>query len=218
MHLPRRQPPRRAKNRKSGRAGSKRRGVPDIGAPVGGTGVALVVGLGNPGRRYRYTRHNLGRVAAESIVENSELIARGKWPDGRLALVSLGGVKFLVLEPETFMNLSGRAVAPVMERYGIEPGRTLVIHDDIDIPLGDVKLKRGGGTAGHRGLASLVQAIGESGFARVRIGVGRPPEGVDPADYVLDSFGEAEKAQALLGVRKAVDAAFAEVTGENRDV
>jgi hypothetical protein len=117
LELPRRLPPRRpAKNSRSGSSGSKRRGVPHLGAPDGGSGTALVVGLGNPGRKYRNTRHNLGRMAAEAVADRSEVLSQGRWPQGRLALVSAGGRRFLILAPETFMNVSGCAVAPVVER------------------------------------------------------------------------------------------------------
>ncbi|MHB8895703.1 MAG: aminoacyl-tRNA hydrolase [Candidatus Geothermincolia bacterium] len=201
-----------AKNNRSGR-GQRRQGVPYLGAPDSDAGIALVVGLGNPGRKYRNTRHNLGRLAAEAVIESSEVLARGKWSEGRLAYVSSGGRKFLVLTPETFMNLSGRAVGPVLERYRIEPSRMLVIHDDIDLPLGDVRVKEGGGTAGHRGLASLVETIGQGAFRRIRMGVGRPPGGVDAADYVLSCFSESESEQARMEISQVAEAILGEVTG-----
>lgn len=217
MELPRRLPPRRpAKNSRSGSSGSKRRGVPHLGAPDGGSGTALVVGLGNPGRKYRNTRHNLGRMAAEAVADRSEVLSQGRWPQGRLALVSAGGRRFLILAPETFMNVSGCAVARVVERYGLKPEQVLVLHDDIDLPLGDVRVKKGGGTGGHRGLASLVQELDESGFSRVRIGVGRPPEGVDAADYVLSPLPDADRDRAMRAVEEAAEAALSEVTGAGR--
>lgn len=214
MELPRRLPLRRAaKNSRTGRRGPRQRGVPYLGNPDADVDVALVVGLGNPGRKYRYTRHNMGRMAAEEMVDRSELIASGKWPDGRISLVRCEGREFLVLIPETFMNLSGRAAASVLQCYRIEPSRMLVIHDDIDLPLGEVRVKQGGGTAGHRGLASLVHDIGESGFRRVRMGVGRPPEGVDAAEYVLSAFDEPEREQAHVETERAAEAAFDLIRG-----
>jgi peptidyl-tRNA hydrolase, PTH1 family len=128
-------------------------------------------------------------------------------------LVEAASRRFLVLRPSTFMNNSGRAVAPVLERYGIDPEMMVVIHDDIDIPLGEIRVKRGGGTGGHRGLASLVEEIGSGNFIRVRIGVGRPPEGVDPAEYVLTGFTEEEREQARASVKRATEAALDLVTG-----
>lgn len=167
-----------------------------------------MVGLGNPGRAYRGTRHNAGVEAARLLEAGSELLAKGRWPDGRLFLVKRGQGRFLVLEPRTFMNVSGRAVAPVAGRYRIGPGRVIVLHDDIDIPLGEVRVKRGGGTAGHRGLESLAEALGGRGFTRVRIGVGRPPDGVDPTEHVLSAFREDEREAAGESIARASELAL----------
>ncbi len=95
------------------------------------------------------------------------------------------GADVALVKPQTFMNLSGEAVAPLFRRHGLSPEELVVVHDDLDIPAGRVRLKRGGGTGGHNGLKSLEEALGTRDFLRVRIGIGRPPEGVDPADYVL---------------------------------
>lgn len=196
----------------------RKRHFPALAGVGRGDADALVVGLGNPGREYSGTRHNAGYMAAEVLVRESEVVAEGDWPLGRLALARKGPTKFLVLRPGTFMNDSGTAVSPVMKHYGLEPGRLVVVHDDIDIPLGDVRLKRGGGTAGHRGLESLVRALGSDHFSRVRIGVGRPPERVDAADYVLSAFSPAEREDAAVSAAMAADLALAlvlEVEGEN---
>lgn len=200
-----------ARNSRAG-SGSRRRGVPLLGAVDGGPGGSLIVGLGNPGRKYRGTRHNAGRQAADRILETAEVLARGKWPGGHLSLATSSGARFLVLQPETFMNLSGRAVAPLLDRYGLKPEQMIVIHDDIDLPLGEVRVKQGGGTGGHRGLGSLAAVLGERGFQRVRIGVGRPPEGVDPADYVLSPFEDAEKETAERAIEQAAQEALAAIT------
>jgi PTH1 family peptidyl-tRNA hydrolase len=173
-----------------------------------------VVGLGNPGRGYRHTRHNAGRTAAERILEKSELVAAGDWPEGYVAVAGYGGRRFLVMVPGVFMNISGRAVAPVVERYRVALERVVVMHDDIDIPLGEVRFKRGGGTGGHLGLASMIEALGEEGFARVRIGVGRPPAGVDPADYVLSGFSEEEIGEYEASIERAAEAAMEIILGE----
>ena len=198
---------------RAGRAGHKRRGVPNIGAPDRDGAIALVVGLGNPGRKYRSTRHNMGRMAAEAVARSSSVLAQGKWPAGKLTLAKAGGRRFLILAPETFMNLSGRAVSPVIERYGLSPADVLVVHDDIDLPLGEVRVKKGGGTGGHRGLASLTDELADPGFTRVRIGVGRPPDGVDAAEYVLAPFDDREREVASSAVEEAAQAALREVTG-----
>jgi PTH1 family peptidyl-tRNA hydrolase len=179
-----------------------------------GTGAPLVVGLGNPGRSYRRTRHNAGRTVAEHILEKSELVADGDWPEGYVALASYGGRRFLVAIPGVFMNISGPALAQVVERYGVAPERVVVIHDDIDIPLGDVRVKQGGGTGGHLGLASVIKALGDGSFARVRMGVGRPPAGVDPAEYVLSDFSEEEANEYEASIERAAEAALQIVLGD----
>lgn len=173
-----------------------------------------MVGLGNPGRSYRRTRHNAGRAAAEHILEKCGLVADGDWPEGYVAVVSYGGRRFLVMVPGVFMNISGRAVAPVVERYRVAPERVVVIHDDIDIPLGDVRFKRGGGTGGHLGLESIFEALGDKNFSRVRMGVGRPPAGVDPADYVLSDFSEEEAEEYEASIAHAAEAVLEMVLGE----
>jgi PTH1 family peptidyl-tRNA hydrolase len=143
-----------------------------------------VFGLGNPGRRYAKTFHNAGFKAVELLAISSgiRLTASGEVEYG---VGPLDGEWVLLGRPRTYMNLSGRAVAPLYERFAEAPGDLLVLHDDLDLALGVVRLKRGGGTGGHNGLRSLQEELGTREFLRVRIGIGRPPEGVDPADFVL---------------------------------
>jgi peptidyl-tRNA hydrolase, PTH1 family len=201
-----------ARNRsKPGR--SSRRRVPVLGVVERGGFPVLVVGLGNPGRKYRATRHNAGFMAADLLVEQCRLLAGGRWPDGELALLEESGRRFLVAKPATFMNESGRAVQQVLKTYGLDSSHMVVIHDDIDIPLGEVRVRRGGGTAGHRGLDSIVREAGGSGFTRVRVGVGRPQEGVDAAEYVLSRFQEDEREEARSSVERAARAALDLVLG-----
>ena len=187
---------------------------PDLGDADIGKGTPLLVGLGNPGRVYRRTRHNAGSTAAEFILEKSELVAAGELPEGYVAFVSYGGRQFLVMIPGVFMNVSGRAVAPVVKRYRVDPRQVVVIHDDIDIPLGEVRVKRAGGTGGHMGLASIIEALGCEDFARVRIGVGRPPAGVDPADYVLSDLPDEEIGDYEASIERAAEAAMETILGE----
>jgi len=194
--------------------GSSRRRIPALGPLEAGEWPAIVVGLGNPGRRYRSTRHNAGFMAADRLVDCGRVLSRGKGPYGELTLLEAASRRFLVMKPATFMNESGRAVGPVLKSNGLGPERMVVIHDDIDVPLGDVRTKRGGGTGGHRGLASLVDELGSSGFVRVRIGVGRPPEGRDPAEYVLTGFLSGEREEALASVEKAARAALDLISGD----
>lgn len=174
-----------------------------------------MVGLGNPGRRYAGNRHNIGFMAADAVSGRANTLSRSRWTGGELALEELGERRFLLLKPATFMNESGRAVAEVLGVYKIDPGRIVVIHDDIDIPLGEVRVKVGGGTAGHRGISSVARELGDPGFTRIRMGVSRPPAGVDAADYVLSDFPEEERELARGSVSEAADRVVALLSGDS---
>lgn len=148
----------------------------------------LLVGLGNPGERYRHTRHNLGWDVVVAIARGWSLASignrfRGRFGDGRV-----GGERVFWLLPETYMNLSGHSVAEAMRFYKLGPDQVIVFHDDLDLALGKVRIKQGGGHAGHNGLRSIQQELGSAEFVRVRLGIGRPPAGRDPSDYVLQPF------------------------------
>jgi PTH1 family peptidyl-tRNA hydrolase len=149
----------------------------------------LVVGLGNPGARYRDTRHNLGRRAVELIADELGGSWRSRW-NGRVSELRDSDERLALLVPETFMNESGRSVAPALRFYKLPPERLVVVHDELDLELGDVRAKQGGGLAGHNGLRSLAEAIGTQDFLRVRIGIGRPERGDrrPVADWVLRPF------------------------------
>ena len=149
----------------------------------------LVVGLGNPGPRYRDTRHNLGRRAVELIADELGGSWRSRW-NGRVSELRDSDERLALLVPETFMNESGRSVAPALRFYKLPPERLVVVHDELDLELGDVRAKRGGGLAGHNGLRSLAEALGTQDFLRVRIGIGRPERGDrrPVADWVLQPF------------------------------
>lgn len=171
--------------------------IPNIAGDVQiSEGIGLVVGLGNPGRRYRRTRHNVGMMALSQLVSRCRQLRKAKWRGGNIALLEFDSHYFLALEPREYMNRSGLAVAPVSQAYGIPPERLFLLHDDIDIPLGEIRVKRGGGSAGHKGVESVAEALGSPSFIRVRIGVGRPPENLDPVDYVLGELA-AEELEAL---------------------
>ena len=149
----------------------------------------LVVGLGNPGARYRDTRHNLGRRAVELIADELGGSWRSRW-NGRVSELRDEDERLALLVPETFMNESGRSVAPALRFYKLPPERLVVVHDELDLELGDVRAKQGGGLAGHNGLRSLAEALGTQDFLRVRIGIGRPERGDrrPVADWVLQPF------------------------------
>lgn len=167
----------------------------------------VIVGLGNPGSEYQRARHNLGFWVIERLAQRWEI------PLTRRALLSsLGegrwkGVQVLLVQPQTYMNRSGEAVARICAHYHLSPTDLVVVHDDLDLPLGRVRIKRGGGGAGgNRGVASVITALGSKEFVRVKIGIGRPPDRQDPADYVLQPFTWSEEAFILPAVDRAADA------------
>lgn len=153
--------------------------------------IRLVVGLGNPGARYSRNRHNVGFMVIDRL--GFEL---SPGHGGRFAEARFEGREVAFLEPLTFMNRSGEALASAMAALGLGLDEVLVVHDELDLPLGSLKLKRGGGAAGHNGLGSIIERCGGPGFARLRVGIGRPPAGSLPiTDWVLGDFSESDGAQ-----------------------
>jgi len=149
----------------------------------------VIVGLGNPGKRYSANRHNLGFMVVDQIAEQEG----GPWTKSRdkaeVCDACFEGAEIVLVKPQTFMNLSGRAVGPILRRFNADPARMIVIHDDLDLPYGRVRIKAGGGDGGHKGLRSLSDSLRFRDFIRVRLGVGRPPPGVTAEDFVLRPFG-----------------------------
>jgi len=162
----------------------------------------LIAGLGNPGARYAKTRHNLGFMVVDRIAEEEGL----SWRRHDRALVTRWGSGWL-MKPTTYMNASGEAVAPFVRYYKIAPERLLVIHDDMDLPLGRLRLRRGGSAGGQKGVRSVIAELGTDRFDRLRIGIGRPPAGWDAASWVLSEFSEEESALAARAVEAAAAAA-----------
>ncbi|MBN9167690.1 MAG: aminoacyl-tRNA hydrolase [Myxococcales bacterium 68-20] len=161
----------------------------------------LVVGLGNPGKKYEKNRHNVGFMVVERLARSHGLPDfkekfSAVWTKGELAA---GGARHPValIQPQTFMNLSGDSVQPAAAFLKVDPPKVIVVHDELDLPWQDVRLKVGGGHAGHNGLRSIMQRLGSPEFIRVRVGVGRPPPGFkgDVADYVLADFDAMERAE-----------------------
>jgi PTH1 family peptidyl-tRNA hydrolase len=170
----------------------------------------LVAGLGNPGREYARTRHNVGWLVVDELARRHDGSFRSKF-SGSLAEMRSDGLRLAVLKPETYMNDSGRSIGPALRFFKLTPGELLVVHDDVDLERGRLQARLGGGLAGHNGLRSIVQGIGTPEFARLRIGVGRPGRG-DPrpvADYVLSPFEPEVDVDAL--VAEAADAVEAVV-------
>ncbi|MCA9597619.1 MAG: aminoacyl-tRNA hydrolase [Myxococcales bacterium] len=167
----------------------------------------LVVGLGNPGPRYASTRHNIGFAVAEKLVELGGGAFRSRF-HGRLADVMLDSRRVLVLQPETYMNESGRSVRATMDYFKLDSADLVVVHDELDLALGTLRLKQGGGDAGHRGLRSISQELGTSDYARLRFGIGRPEQnfGGTVADFVLEGFPLADRPQVQEHVERAAKA------------
>ncbi len=165
----------------------------------------LVAGLGNPGKEYARTRHNVGHMVADELARRHGGSFRSKF-SGDLTDVRLDGVRVALLKPQTYMNESGRSVGAAARFYKLPPERLLVVHDEVDLDLGRLQARIGGGLAGHNGLRSLGQHLGSQDFLRLRIGVGRPERG-DPrpvADWVLSPFDDFVDVDAL--VSRAADA------------
>lgn len=165
----------------------------------------LVVGLGNPGRRYASTRHNVGFHVVERLAERWGIQADGKELGSLVGHGSIRHQRAALVRPQSWMNLSGQPVVSLLGYYKRGIGDVIVVHDELELPFGQVRLKVGGGHGGHNGLRDLIKHIGRD-FVRVRVGIGRPPEGWDPADFVLAKWTEPE-ASALPGlVDTAADA------------
>lgn len=168
----------------------------------------LIVGLGNPGPRYELTRHNVGQLVVDELAARRSESFKAHKANARVAETWLrpGGPKLVLAKPNTFMNVSGGPVAGLAKFYGIEPEHVVVIHDELDIPFDSIKLKTGGGHGGHNGVRDVAKALGSGEFARVRVGIGRPPGRQDPADWVLDPFGKAERDNLPILLGDAADA------------
>jgi peptidyl-tRNA hydrolase, PTH1 family len=166
----------------------------------------LVVGLGNPGPKYATTRHNAGFLVVELLAER--LGGRFKAHKGRADVVEgrIGGVPVVLAKPKSYMNESGGPVVSIARFFKVPVELITVVHDELDLPYGTLRLKRGGGDGGHNGLRSTTSALGSKEYARVRLGIGRPPGRQDPADYVLRDFSAAERKELAFHVDRAADA------------
>ncbi|MBP7766201.1 MAG: aminoacyl-tRNA hydrolase [Deltaproteobacteria bacterium] len=153
----------------------------------------LLVGLGNPGKRYESTRHNIGFMVLEKIAAGLEIELKQKSFDALWGKGAVSGKNVLLAKPQTYMNLSGTAVRRLQSFFKTETSNLIVIHDDLDLPFGSVRLKAGGGTAGHKGLASIESNLGTSDFMRVRLGIGKPVDKSRIEGYVLEPFRKEEQ-------------------------
>lgn len=173
----------------------------------------LVVGLGNPGTSYANNRHNAGAMVLDLLADR--MGGRLKSHKGRADIAEgrLSGRRVILARPRSYMNESGGAVAGLRAFFRIPPERLLVVHDELDIPFGAVRLKVGGGDGGHNGLRSLRRSLGTGDYVRVRVGVGRPPGRVDPAEFVLRDFSPRERAELPVIIERAADAVEAVLDG-----
>ncbi|MCC6214313.1 MAG: aminoacyl-tRNA hydrolase [Polyangiaceae bacterium] len=168
-----------------------------------------LVGLGNPGPRYEATRHNVGFLVVERVASSwGAPPFRAKF-SSRCSLGEVSGVQVLFLLPQTFMNASGDSVQPALAFHRLTPAELIVVHDELDLPFGEVRLKVGGGHAGHNGLRSITQRLGSDAYARVRVGIGRPPPSFSGAvaDFVLGTPPPEERARLPEVIARAAEAA-----------
>ncbi len=154
----------------------------------------LVLGLGNPGRKYERTRHNLGFFVVDRLAADKGVELKKSRHDCLIGDWQLGEERVLLAKPQTFMNHSGLAVKRLFDFLPVTVKDLLVVHDDLDLPFGRIRIRLRGGPGGHRGILSILETLGEESFCRIRIGIGRPPAHVDPADFVLTPFSDEESA------------------------
>lgn len=152
----------------------------------------LIVGLGNPGPKYAETRHNVGFMALERLASRHRASLSSEKFDSLYDTALIGGHKVVLLEPQTYMNVSGKAVGAAARFYDVEPDQIIVLHDEIDLPLGTLRVKSGGGHGGHNGLRDIINRLGARDFVRIRLGVGRPDHG-DVTSHVLGKFASQER-------------------------
>ncbi|AMY51885.1 aminoacyl-tRNA hydrolase [Rhodococcoides fascians] len=171
-------------------------------------GPALIVGLGNPGPQYDKTRHNVGFMVADALAGRvGSSFSSHKKSNSDIVQARLDGRSVVVAKPRTFMNLSGQPVAALARFFSVDPANIVVVHDELDIDFGALRLKLGGGEGGHNGLRSISQHLGTKDYLRVRVGVGRPPGRMDPASFVLKPFSTPERKDLGVVIEEAADAA-----------
>lgn len=166
----------------------------------------LIVGLGNPGKKYQRTRHNLGFLVVDRCAQQHRVEVKKKLCDALVGEWCDNGERIILAKPQTFMNRSGLVVKELLQEYCGTVEDLLVVYDDLDLSLGRIRIRAKGSAAGHRGILSILENLSGAPFSRLRIGIGRPPEGVDPADYVLSPFASEEAAEVDKFVGRAAEA------------
>ncbi|MGE0783877.1 aminoacyl-tRNA hydrolase [Mycolicibacterium sp.] len=176
-------------------------------SPVPAQGPFLVVGLGNPGPNYANTRHNLGFMVVDILADRwGEKFKVHKKSGAEVATGRLGDRAVVLAKPRVYMNESGRQVGPLAKFFSVPPAQVVIVHDELDIEFGRIRLKAGGGVAGHNGLRSVASALGSNDFQRVRIGIGKPPGHKSGASFVLENFNSVERKEVPTICEQAADA------------
>ncbi len=165
----------------------------------------LVVGLGNPGPEYANTRHNMGFMVVDRLSRRHRIPMKSSQHGARVGAGEIKGEPVALAKPLTFMNVSGRAVAPLLQKYSLQPANLVVVYDDVDLPLGKIRLRARGSAGGHNGIKSIIASLGTMEFPRVRIGIGRSGK-ADMIDHVLSGFKPHEREEIDLALERAADA------------
>jgi peptidyl-tRNA hydrolase, PTH1 family len=182
--------------------GFRKKPVPDQAVRT-----VLIVGLGNPGREYRGNRHNIGFMFIDQLCETMNVRLSRVQSKALIGSGLMGDSKIVLAKPQTFMNNSGQAIAALVRFYKIPLDQLLVVHDDLDLPLGTLRMRPGGGAGGQKGLGSTIQLLGTQEFPRLRLGIGRPPGRMEPSAYVLQNFSQDEQQIVQIVLKRAVEAA-----------
>ena len=172
----------------------------------------LIVGLGNPVLAYRHNRHNVGFMVVDTLADKLEIPLKRVKFKAQIGNGKLEDIPIIIAKPLTFMNKSGEAVAPLVRYFKVPLERLLVIHDDMDLPLGTLRMRPSGGSAGHNGMLSIFDKLGTNAIPRLRVGIGRPPGRMDPADYVLQDFPKSDEELLKMVIAQACEAALAFIT------
>lgn len=168
----------------------------------------LIVGLGNPGSRYRFSRHNLGFLALDELSVQNDIAVKKNFAGALIGEGRIEKTKVILAKPQSYMNLSGPVVRSLSEYFRVETGDVMVIHDDLDLPFGALRLKRGGGHGGHKGLGSVISSLGNPDFIRLRLGIGKPDSRITTENYVLEFFSPEEMTklqQVVADARQAIE-------------
>jgi len=178
----------------------------------------IIVGLGNPGKQYEATRHNIGFRVIDELSKRLDIPLTQSKFNGMYGIGHVGTEKVMLLKPLTYMNLSGECIVPMMDYYEVNDDEIVVIYDDLDLQVGKLRLRQKGSAGGHNGIKSIIQHLGSQEFNRIRIGVDRPKNGMKVPDYVLSNFSEDEKIEMIHAVKNSANACEDWVTKKFLDV